>query len=200
MARAPRNKPVVVDPLADDAPVTAPEPAASTPDLSGPVDAKGRPLPDDQLTPEQRQIRYLADQLARERGAKDPEQELEVPVAPGAEGNILIHFLEDGFTALGSVWYRGQELEFEPNSGAYADTCDRFGWSWLSLAGDDFGQVERYGKVYFRPGPWPGKPLTAAASAAYDTPGAPKPSEEELERAEKAETKRQRAAPRLPIR
>lgn len=194
----------MVDPLADDEPVAAttaePTTAPPEPDLSGPVDERGRPLPEDQLTEDQRKIRYLQDQLARERGAKDPELELEPPAQPGAEHNVLIHFLEDGFTALGSVWYRGQELEFEPGSGAYRDTVDRNGWSWLSLAGDDFAQVERYGKVYFRPGPWPGKALTAAATQPYDTPGAPKPSEEELERAEKSEAKRRRAAPRLPVR
>jgi hypothetical protein len=203
MARAPRKSPpVVIDPLADDAPASVPavpEPDPG-PDLTGPVDERGRPLPEDQLTPEQKQIRYLQDQLARERGSKDPEQELAAPAQPGAEGNILIHFLEDGFTALGAVWYRGQELEFEPDSPAYRDTCDRTGWTWLSLAGDDFAQVKRYGKIYFRRGPWPGEPLAAAAGVAYDTPGAPKPSEEELERAERAEARRNRAAPRLPIR
>jgi len=182
------HAPVLVDPLTMDSEVTP---------VAEPV-VPSRPVPESQLSPEQRRIRELEDQLAQERGRKDPEPELVVPEHPGAAGNILIHFLEDGFTALGKVWYRGQELEFEPDSQAYRDTCDRTGRSWLELRGNDFAQVKRWGKVMFRPGPWPGEPLTAAAREAFDQP-ANKPTEDELAAAANIEAGRRRAAPALPV-
>jgi hypothetical protein len=156
-----------------------------------------------QLTPEQRRIRELEHQLAKERGHKDPATQLETPTADGE--NILIHFLEDGFTALGQVWYRGQELEFTKGSAVYRDTCDRNGRSWLDLCRDDFAQVERYGRVMFRSGPWGGKSYKDAVKAPYEQlkslTGAgtvPPPSEDDLAKAAAAEQARRRAAPRLP--
>lgn len=206
MAKRNNNQVVVVDPL------TTPD--SSDVDIDHNVDsvvvepvtvAEG--LVPVELTEDQQRIRILEDQLARERGGKDPELELVVPTQPGAVDNIVIHILEDGLTALGQVWYRGQELEFEPGSPAFEDTRDRNGRSWLDLRGDDFGQVERWGKVMFRPGPWPGKSLTAAAAQPYTTlkslDGAtpvPGPSEEELATAAATEARRGRAAPRLPAR
>lgn len=67
---------------------------------------------------------------------------------------ILIHVREDGFTANGRVWYRGQELEFEVGSEPYKDTLDRSGRSWLEL--DENSQYKQYGRVMFGFGPWPG--------------------------------------------
>lgn len=156
-----------------------------------------RPAPEHQLTPEQRRIRDLEHQLALERGRKDPEQELELPEAPGANGNIVIHFIADGHTALGQVWRRGQELEFDPNGPAYADTVDRFGWSWLELRDRPAEQEARWGEVKFRSGPWPGKSYTEVAKERFDIPGLG-PTEDELRRAEAAEARRNRAVPRLP--
>jgi hypothetical protein len=119
---------------------------------------------------------------------------------PGDGGNIVIHILEDGFTGLGKVWYRGEELEFEPNSMAYKDTFNNRGQSWLDLRKNEFAQAERWGKVMFRDGPWPGKgyadgtweTLRDLAKDGHVTP----PSQVELDAAEKA--RRKRAAPHLP--
>lgn len=190
-----KNPVVVVDPL-------APDPAPTTPAVSS-----ERPAADAELTDDQRRIRDLEHQLARERGVKDPDVDLVVPEQPGSPDNILIHFLEDGLTALGQVWYRGQELEFEPGGAAYEDTRDRNGFSWLDLRGDEFAQVERWGKVMFRAGPWPGKSLLDAASVPYAAlkplnggPAVQAPTEEELAAAAAAEARRGRAAPRLPVR
>jgi len=209
MPRRPTRAPEIVDvfspPPADqcvpDA-VSVPALAAAAPEMVAvpPV----RPVPESQLNPEQRRIRDLENQLALERGRKDPEPELE-PVAPGTAGVIRIHFVADGFTALGSVWYRGQELEFAPGSRAWADTCDRFGRSWLDLRDSPAAQEERFGEVKFRSGPWPGKTYRDASTARFDGLTPLKegqrliPDEAELAKAEQAEQRRRRAAPRLPV-
>lgn len=156
-----------------------------------------------ELTPEEQRIKELEYQLSLLAGKKDVEPEVEEISLPGAEGNIVIHFLEDGFTALGNVWYRGQELEFEPGSQAYKDTFNRRGQSWLDLRNDEFAQVERWGRIVFRNGPWPGKRYVDAASVSFekvlstDGSSVKPPTEEELAAAEKAEARRRRAAPRL---
>lgn len=67
---------------------------------------------------------------------------------------VLIHVLEDGFTANGRVWYRGQEIEYVVGQPAYKDTCNIHGESWLEL--DAEGQFARFGKLMFNLGPWPG--------------------------------------------
>jgi hypothetical protein len=89
---------------------------------------------------------------------------------------ILIHVLVDGFTANGTVWYRGQEIEFTPNTPAYEATVNRYGESWLDF--DARKQMRRWKNVMFAHGPWPG--------ADYED-----------EKAAEAERKRARAAPEL---
>lgn len=154
----------------------------------------------DELTAEQQEIKYLRDQLAKATGKKDIEPVVDELAKPGDSNNILIHFLEDGLSALGQIWYRGQELEFELDSRAYKDTFDKLGRTWLDLRHDEFAQVERFGKIMFRNGPWPGKTY---ADASYEpmkevagTGSVKPPSAEEIERAEKLRKKR--SAPRLP--
>jgi len=193
------------EPVEADEPILAAEPAV-VPVEPVPVPAS-RPAPESTLTPEQRRIRDLENQLAVERGRKDIEPELEAPkpAAVGGQGNILIHFLGDGFTALSKVWYRGQELEITPGSAAYRDTCDRNGRSWLELRDDDFAQIQRWGEVMFRSGPWPGKTYDDAAKVPFERlkplrDGASLvPSAEQLEAASAAERSRARAAPRLRV-
>lgn len=147
-------------------------------------------------------IRELQDQLAKERGRKDSEPEFEMLAQPGSGENIVIHILEDGFTALGQIWYRGQELEFEVGSQAYKDTFDRRGQTWLSLAGDDGAQIDKWDRVMFRVGPWPGRSLSQSKVTFESVRGeggasVPAPTAEDLARAEAAEAKRGRAVPRL---
>jgi len=123
------------------------------------------------LTPEQRRIKELEDQLARVNGAKDPETEYDEVANPGDEKNILIHFVRDGFCELGTVWYKGQELELEPGTAQYNSAK-----SWANLESSE--QEEFYGEVYFRKGEWKGKNYEEEAAA-------------------KAERRRNRAAPRV---
>lgn len=118
-----------------------------------------------------RQIAELKDQLARAKGANDPDLEHDKVSNPGDEKNILIHFVRDGFCELGTVWYKGQELELEPGTPQY-DSAK----SWSSLTPEE--QEEFYGEVYFRTGPWKGKGYEDEAAA-------------------NAERRRGRAAPRV---
>lgn len=73
---------------------------------------------------------------------------------PGVIETIIVHILEDGFTAAGRVWYRGQELEYTVGEQSFEDTKDRLGVSWLLY--DDSDQMRHWGRVMFRRGPWPG--------------------------------------------
>lgn len=111
-------------------------------------------------------IAELEDRLAREAGSKvgtdrEADAEWDEPVNtsgaddPHGADSILIHFVVDGFTVLGQVWYRGQEVEFDSGGPAYHATKDSRGRSWLDLS--DADQLEQYGAVFFRRGPWPGR-------------------------------------------
>lgn len=84
---------------------------------------------------------------------------------PEPEGELRhIHFVEDGLTAFGTVWHKGQELKMRSiqEDGTYTGdidfmrTVDRNGKSWMDL--DENAQTARWSKVFFRAGPWPGKP------------------------------------------
>lgn len=135
-----------------------------------PTTPEGKPLPEAALTPEQKQIRDLQEQLAaaqvRNSDAAEPDYEEDALVEdPNAEDVIVIHFREDGFSAFETIWYRGQELRIVKNSPHHLATKDRNGNSWLDLADDEFGQADKYGKVMFRSGPWPGKAWTDPEAA-----------------------------------
>jgi hypothetical protein len=67
---------------------------------------------------------------------------------------VTINFVEDGFTAFGAMWYRGQTLSVERGTEDWKSTEDVYGDSWLDLTEDD--QIERYGRRMFRPGVWAG--------------------------------------------
>jgi hypothetical protein len=89
-----------------------------------------------------------------------------VPVVPDDTPNPVIHFVSDGFTAWGRVWYQGQEVEVTPEK--YADTLDRKGKTWMSQTESD--QIDSWGKVMWREGPWP--------HARLDATGNPKSTED----------------------
>lgn len=73
---------------------------------------------------------------------------------------VVIHFVEDGFTFSGQIWYRGQEIEFVVGSPAWEASVRR--GNWVPLAFDEQAQILRYGRVMFKPGPWPGLGYDAA--------------------------------------
>jgi hypothetical protein len=193
-----RLKPEVVD-IFGNLPAAPVDDEGTEPDVEEDTET-----PED-LTPDQLRIRELEDLLARERGRKDPERQFERPKA--GKGTVLIHVLHNGFTANGQVWFRGQELEFDRQSKSYKDTLDRHGKTWLDLRDDDFAQVERYGEVMFRSGPWPGKSYLDAAKAEFEPlkslngeGSVGRPTVEELARAEHLEQQRARGVPRFAMR
>lgn len=77
---------------------------------------------------------------------------------PDAEGAVTIHFVEDGFTVLGKVWYRGEELSIVPGSQQW-EQCPEYRGKMFALL-DEFDQEEIWGRRFFRQGPWRGKRLT----------------------------------------
>lgn len=120
-------------------------------------------------------------------GTKGP-----APIPEGAEV-ITVHFVEDGFTALGRLFYRGEDISLVPDSDDYLKTVDRNGDSWLDLADDDAEQFKRYGRVMFRSGSWPHEVFDEAAYAEVMASG----NQQERERAKKA--KQRAAAPGMKM-
>lgn len=136
-----------------------------------------------ELTADQIRIIELEAKLAQVTAEKAPAQYAATPTGE----TILIHFVEDGFTAQGQLWYRGQELEFEVGGEAHEQTKNRFGVSWLDMATDVDAQWERYGKEMFRAGPWRGKSWESAVTEDGN--------ERDVAAAAAKERKRNRAAP-----
>ncbi len=92
---------------------------------------------------------------ALSEGKADPDVVYDDSTPSKEEDTLLIHFTEDGFTALGVVWCKGQEVEFVIGSSAYEDTKDRFGKSWLDLVDNYSEQRRRFGRVMFSKGESP---------------------------------------------
>lgn len=169
----------------ENAPEVPESPSAETPTEVPAVEV--------QETPEQREIRELKEQLKALMALAQPNTEpTKVEETPVEGDTFLIHFLADGITAQGQVWYLGQELEFIVGSKAWKDTFDREGKSWLLMSEND--QADRKGKVYFRRGPWPGKKSYKDGEWEKDAP-----AESTLEQADiKERERRQKGAPTLP--
>lgn len=75
------------------------------------------------------------------------------PTQPGA---VTVHFVEDGFTLLGKVWYRGEELTINEGTEQWEAALYK-GGPRIVLQLDEFEQEEIYGRRYFREGTWRGK-------------------------------------------
>jgi hypothetical protein len=82
---------------------------------------------------------------------------------PSAQ-KIRIHFVEDGFTWAGKVWNRGDELELGPQHPRWEDAL-----RWIRLTKQE--QFQRYGRVFFDIGPFPGRVLAPGTEALLPTAG-----------------------------
>jgi hypothetical protein len=71
---------------------------------------------------------------------------------PTKDGARTYHFVDDGLTLLGKVWYRGEELTITPGTEAW-----EVAYPVLSL--NEFEQEDRWGKRFIREGLWRGKRL-----------------------------------------
>ena len=103
-------------------------------------------------TANQLRIKMLEDQLAKRNADIVTNAPPEYVADSGDGERLVLHFEQDGFMALGQMWYRGQEIEFVLGSPAYERTKDRTGFTWLSLVDDPSGQLARWGKHYFARG------------------------------------------------
>lgn len=139
-----------------------------------------RPVPEAELTEDQKRIRQLEDQQARQLARRlDSDDAVEFDKLGNGE-RIDFYVVQDGWTAFGQVWYRGQEFVVEVGSRAWEDTLDRNGQSFLRFVFDEAAQYKAYGDVMIRRGRWPGQP--------YGDP-----------RARELEARRNRAVPLLRV-
>jgi hypothetical protein len=153
-----------------------------------------RPVPTSQLSPEDRAERdrqhlEAVGLAARFEQAPDTFQ----PYTPKPGESVVIHFVADGLTAFGKVWYRGEELEIGPDHPRW-DECR----GWILM--DKWAQMERYGEQKFDQGPWPGQRGFAGVQFeqlnTMDKKGKfAGPTPEELARAEQDRLRRGRAVP-----
>lgn len=166
--------------------------------MDAPVPATGetpRPKPAAELTAEELAAREQQHQAALAAAAQFEQQQ---PAYRPTEGEaVLIHFVADGLTVFGQVWYRGQELEIGPDHPRWSEAVN-----WITL--DRFAQIERWGEQKFDFGPWPGRRSYTEAAGSFEqlvvgsgssAVAYAGPSEAELAAADDAERRRGRAVP-----
>lgn len=110
----------------------------------------------DELAELKKQLELAQLKLAVKEVAEQELQETVAELRPAkTKKTRVFHVVEDGFTALGKTWVRGEEIFIEPNSKEEQLAYDRDGNFLFDL--DDYEQMERFdGTVFFREGPWPG--------------------------------------------
>lgn len=74
------------------------------------------------------------------------------------EGKIVIHFVEDGLTLDGQVRYRGEEYVLTPKHKDYESIA-------AIITMDEYAQESKWGKRFFREGPWRGKQFAEISEA-----------------------------------
>lgn len=74
------------------------------------------------------------------------------------EGSILVHFVEDGLTLDGQVRYRGEEYTLQPDNPDF-ETIKSI------ITMDEYAQESKWGRRFFREGPWRGKKFTEISEA-----------------------------------
>jgi hypothetical protein len=105
------------------------------------------PRPAAALTPQELVAREEAHRQALAVNAAMEAQA--VPDFQPSQGEkIVIHFVDDGLSALGHVYLRGQEIAIGPDHPRWPDVV-----GWIMLTPEQ--QKARYGRQYFAPGPVP---------------------------------------------
>jgi hypothetical protein len=155
----------------------------------------GPPKPEGLLTAEERAERERQHLEAIRLGAMNPPVQYVPPT--GQRPTVVIHFLSNGFSFAGVVWMRGQEIELEEGTPRWAEAQ-----AWINK--NDFEQIDAYGRIIFRHGPWPGRRYSDARTEDFQpvTVGSGEkaqqyrgPSPAELAAADEAERRRRRGVP-----
>jgi hypothetical protein len=170
-------------------PMDAPPPPAAV--------TVARPRPTAELSDAERAERDRQHAAAMAAAAKFEQVE---PSFVASEGEaVLIHFIADGLTAFGQIWFIGQELEIGPDHPRWAEAR-----RWITMS--RFEQIERWGEQKFDFGPWPGRRSYTEADGSFeplvtgpkDAPvRVPAPTTAQLLQADEAERRRGRAVPML---
>jgi hypothetical protein len=84
--------------------------------------------------------------------------------ADPSERKVVIHFVTDGFTWAGKVFYAGEELAIGPDHPRWQSAV-----SWIRLTKAE--QFQRYGRVFFDFGPYPGRSLPQGTEYMLPTAG-----------------------------
>lgn len=100
-------------------------------------------------------------------------------VNPSDEKARTFHFIEDGMTILGKVWFRGEQVTLIEDSADWKRTVTG-GRSLFDLT--DAEQIERFEKVMFREGVWPGRSALTEAEYAAAIAGADEESRRRMEK------------------
>lgn len=167
------------------------------PVADGPDDP--RPKPAAELTPDELRERERLHAEAIRRGKESPVMAFAPGKAPPSVRTVILHFVADGFTAFGNVWVRGQEIEIWPGHPRWEEAQ-----LWINM--DTAEQYRRWGKEYFRLGPWPGERTYLAGIGRFqqlrslgdDGKTVGQPTEEELRAGDEAERRRARRVPAPP--
>jgi hypothetical protein len=144
-------------------PQFAPQAEVVTPDRAG-LEHLASELEE---TPEEKARKDREHAIAMEEAHKaDSEANVQFPIiARDPDAEIVLHVVNDGFTALGKVWYYGEEIRLRVGTDAYKLACDRNGRPFFDM--DEAEQIKRYGKVQFKTGAWEGRGASEMSEDAY---------------------------------
>lgn len=160
------GEPDILERDEDGSPDPTPEPVAEETEkqarirelrerLAAPPVLPGTPADANVLSEEDVLIQELEDQLAARNNEYIANAAPTEKYLASEDGVFYIHFIADGLTAFGKVWYTGEEIPFDGRNGsAFRQTINRLGESWVDMTEDE--QIDRYGKIMFRHGPWRG--------------------------------------------
>jgi hypothetical protein len=125
----------------------------SRPDLKAPVSGAGvvaelaaRVVPAEDLSPAAQAERERQHAAALRAGAAVPALNIERP--SGQRPTLTFHIVRSGWTWAGMVWYRGQEIVLEEGTPRWHEAQRFINWT-------EQEQMDRYGCIRWRLGPWP---------------------------------------------
>lgn len=82
----------------------------------------------------------------------EPPDLSDVEADPDKPNSVTVHFVDDGFTIFGKVWYRGEELTVQQGTPQWEEASIG---NIMLLTMTEAQQVARWEKRFFAPGPWP---------------------------------------------